>query len=92
MLPPMCVTPSGMDTRFNRLDNGMINWYNVDLENSANYRLKYIEDTDRVTTLAYSAMDSSWAEEIKIRNDWEKQEIYFNSNQIICTCENHLQS
>lgn len=60
---------SGMDTRFNRLDNGKINWYNVDLENSAKYRLKYIEDTDRVTTLAYSAMDSSWAQEIIIRND-----------------------
>lgn len=60
---------SGMDTRFNRLDNGRINWYNVDLENSANYRLKYIEDTDRVTTLAYSAMDPGWADEILIRND-----------------------
>lgn len=60
---------SGMDTRFNRLDNGKINWYNVDLENSAKYRLKYIEDTDRVTTLAYSAMDQSWAQEISIRND-----------------------
>lgn len=60
---------SGMDTRFNRLDNGKINWYNVDLENSANYRLKYIEDTDRVTTLAYSAMDSKWASEIIIRKD-----------------------
>ena len=60
---------SGMDTRFNRLDNGKINWYNVDLENSAKYRLRYIEDTDRVTTLAYSAMDSSWAQEIKLRKD-----------------------
>ena len=60
---------SGMDTRFNRLDNGKINWYNVDLKNSAQYRLKYIEDTDRVTTLAYSAMDPKWAEEIRIRND-----------------------
>ncbi len=60
---------SGMDTRFNRLDNGMITWYNVDLENSVNYRLRYIEDTDRVTTLAYSAMDPSWAEKIKIRNE-----------------------
>ena len=60
---------SGMDTRFNRLDNGRIYWYNVDLENSAKYRLKYIEDTDRVKTLAYSAMDPSWADEIKIRND-----------------------
>ena len=60
---------SGMDTRFNRLDNGKINWYNVDLENSAKYRLKYIEDTDRVTTLAFSAMDPDWAQEISIRND-----------------------
>ena len=60
---------SGMDTRFNRIDNGKINWYNIDLENSANYRLKYIEDTDRVTTLAYSAMDPGWAQEIKIKNE-----------------------
>ena len=51
------------------LDNGKINWYNVDLENSANYRLKYIKDTDRVKTLAYSAMDPNWSKEIEIRND-----------------------
>ena len=57
---------SGMDTRFNRLDNGLIRWYNVDLENSAKFRLQYISDNDRVTTLAYSAMDSEWAEEIKV--------------------------
>jgi O-methyltransferase involved in polyketide biosynthesis len=60
---------SGMDTRFNRLDNGKINWYNVDLENSVNYRLEYIEDTERVKTLAFSAMDPGWAPEIEIRND-----------------------
>ena len=59
---------SGMDTRFNRLDNGIMRWYNVDLENSANFRLKYIEDTDRVRTLAYSAMDEGWADEIKIES------------------------
>ena len=57
-----------MDTRFNRLDNGHIRWYNVDLENSANFRLKYIEDSDRVKTLAYSAMDEKWVNEIKIES------------------------
>jgi O-methyltransferase involved in polyketide biosynthesis len=57
---------SGMDTRFNRLDNGLIRWYNVDLENSAKFRLQYISDNDRVTTLAYSAMDSRWPEDIKV--------------------------
>lgn len=60
---------SGMDTRFNRLDNGMIRWYNVDLENAANFRLNYIQDTDRVKTLAYSAMDPSWAKEIDASDD-----------------------
>ena len=59
---------SGMDTRFNRLDNGLIRWYNVDLENSANFRLKYIEDTDRGKTLAYSAMDKKWVDEIRIES------------------------
>lgn len=59
---------SGMDTRFDRLDNGQIRWYNVDLENSANFRLKYIEDTDRVKTLSYSAMDEKWVDEIKIES------------------------
>ena len=60
---------SGMDTRFNRLDNGRIRWYNVDLENSAEFRLKYLPDTDRVTTFAYSAMDPNWAGEIKASGD-----------------------
>ena len=60
---------SGMDTRFNRLDNGLIKWYNIDLENSAKFRLQYISDNDRVTTPAYSAMDSRWSEEIKIDSD-----------------------
>ena len=77
---------SGMDTRFNRLDNGKVNWYNVDLENSAKYRLKFIEDTDRVKTLAYSAMDSGWAQEIAIRNDVlfivEGLTMYLNQNDV----------
>ncbi|WP_295112460.1 class I SAM-dependent methyltransferase [uncultured Methanobrevibacter sp.] len=59
---------SGMDTRFNRLDNCLIKWYNIDLENSVNFRRQYLEDTDRVKTLAYSAMDSNWASEIKIES------------------------
>lgn len=60
---------SGMDTRFNRLDNGIIKWYNVDLKNSADFRLKYIPDTERVKTLAYSAMDEKWAGEIESDGD-----------------------
>ena len=60
---------SGMDTRYNRLDNGIIKWYNVDLENSARFRLNYIKDSNRVKTLAYSAMDPSWVSEIDATDD-----------------------
>ena len=60
---------SGMDTRFNRLDNGKIRWYNIDLKNSVEYRLRYIEDTDRSKTFAYSAMDPGWADEIEKDGD-----------------------
>ena len=60
---------SGMDTRFNRLDNGIIKWYNVDLENSARFRLNYIKDSDREKTLAYSAMDPAWPDEIDHDDD-----------------------
>lgn len=60
---------SGMDTRFNRLDNGRIRWYNVDLENSVNFRLEYLPDSDRITTLAYSAMDENWASKIEAEGD-----------------------
>lgn len=59
---------SGMDTRFDRIDNGLIRWYNIDLENSANLRLKYIRDSERVKTLAYSAMDPSWPNDIRIES------------------------
>ena len=57
-----------MDTRFDRVDNGLIRWYNIDLENSANFRLQYIQDDERVKTLSYSAMDPKWADEIKIES------------------------
>jgi len=56
---------SGMDTRFYRLDNGKIRWYNVDLKNSAKFRLQYLPDEDRIKTLAYSAMNPEWAGEIE---------------------------
>lgn len=55
----------GMDTRFNRIDNGIIRWYNIDLENVVDFRQQYIVDSEREKTLAYSAMDPSWASEIE---------------------------
>ena len=54
----------GMDTRFYRVDNGQILWYNVDLPVTMAVREKYLPESGRVTDIAASAMDVSWTERI----------------------------
>ena len=55
----------GMDTRFYRVDNGKIRWYNIDLPVTMEVRKKYIKENERVTNIAASAMDESWTERIQ---------------------------
>lgn len=54
----------GMDTRFYRVDNGRIRWYNIDLPVTMAVREKYIQENERVTNIAASAMDEGWANQI----------------------------
>lgn len=54
----------GLDTRFYRLDNGQIQWYDIDLPESMEVRRRFFTDTDRVHTIAASAMDTAWAAQI----------------------------
>lgn len=55
----------GMDTRFYRVDNGKIRWYNIDLPVTMEVRERYIREDARVTNIAASAMDESWTEQIQ---------------------------
>ncbi len=55
----------GMDTRFYRVDNGQIYWYNIDLPVTMEVREKYIHENERVTNIAASAMDETWAGQIQ---------------------------
>ena len=59
----------GMDTRFYRVDNGKIRWYNIDLPVTMEVREKYICEDERVTNIAASAMDENWAEQIQTISD-----------------------
>lgn len=56
---------SGLDTRFDRLDNGMIHWYDVDFPEVIEVRKKFFEENDRVKFIPKSALDPSWTDEIK---------------------------
>lgn len=67
---PDCVVvniASGLDTRFYRVDNGKIVWYNLDLPETIKIRSQIFEPAERVTNVGISVTNSEWPDEIKIR-------------------------
>ncbi|MBO5031058.1 MAG: class I SAM-dependent methyltransferase [Lachnospiraceae bacterium] len=55
----------GLDTRVYRLDNGQVRWYNLDLPEVIDIRRRFLEEQGRISMIAKSAMDESWASEIE---------------------------
>ncbi|MDO5338142.1 MAG: class I SAM-dependent methyltransferase [Eubacteriales bacterium] len=55
----------GLDTRVYRLDNGQVRWYNLDLPEVIEIRRRFLYEQGRISTIAKSAMDESWASEIE---------------------------
>lgn len=54
----------GLDTRFSRLDNGRIHWYDLDLPEPIRIRRNFFDETDRYKMIARSAFDYSWMEDV----------------------------
>ena len=50
----------GLNTRFERLDNGRLHWFDLDLPEVVELRRKFFTDTARRTTLAASVLDAGW--------------------------------
>lgn len=55
----------GIDTRFYRVDNGRIQWYNMDLPETIEARNRLLGCHERVYDIRKSVLDESWPEEIK---------------------------
>jgi len=51
---------SGLNTRFERLDNGRLHWFDLDLPEVIELRRKFFADSERRTTLAASVLDPDW--------------------------------
>ncbi len=51
---------SGLNTRFERLDNGRLHWFDLDLPEVIGLRRKFFTDTERRTMLAASVLDADW--------------------------------
>lgn len=51
---------AGLNTRFERLDNGMLHWFDLDLPDAVELRKKFFTDSGRRVTLAASVLDPGW--------------------------------
>ena len=51
---------AGLNTRFERIDNGAARWFELDLPAVVDLRRQFFADTDRRTILAASVTDDAW--------------------------------
>ena len=58
----------GLDTTFDRVDNGKIHWYDLDLPDTIELRKKYISETNRCCFISKSVLDASWYDAIDKKN------------------------
>jgi O-methyltransferase involved in polyketide biosynthesis len=58
----------GLDTRFNRLDDGRLFWLGVDLPEVIALRRKHLSDGERCKTIAQSMLEISWLDEVAQMN------------------------
>jgi O-methyltransferase involved in polyketide biosynthesis len=56
----------GLDTRFERVDNGQVEWYDLDLPEVINLRHQLIDETARCRFLGYSVFDRAWLDTVSI--------------------------
>ncbi|MFX1535661.1 MAG: class I SAM-dependent methyltransferase [Promethearchaeota archaeon] len=50
----------GLDSRFNRVDNGKVEWFDLDLPNVIDIKRKFFQETERYHFIASSIMDFEW--------------------------------
>jgi O-methyltransferase involved in polyketide biosynthesis len=56
---------AGLNTRFERLDNGTVHWYDLELPDIVELRRKFFADSERRITLAASVLDLDWMETVR---------------------------
>jgi len=58
----------GMDTTFDRIDNGLLLWYDLDLPDVIELRRKFIEESERRKFISASFLDAGWLKEIIVED------------------------
>lgn len=60
---------SGLDFRFDRIDNGHIEWFDIELPEVIELRKKIFQETDHAHYIPVSVLDYSWADSIPARKN-----------------------
>jgi O-methyltransferase involved in polyketide biosynthesis len=55
---------TGLNTRFERVDNGQVHWFDLDLPDTIELRRRFFTDTDRRRMIAASLTDETWLDTI----------------------------
>ncbi len=56
---------TGLNTRFERVDNGTVHWIDLDLPDTIALRRRFFADTDRRRMVAASLTDDSWWDTVR---------------------------
>lgn len=79
---------AGLSTRFDRLDNGRVRWFDMDLPDVVALREQLIADKERRTTVAGSLLEGDWVEAVKSASEGpyffvsEAVLVYFTEQQV----------
>lgn len=76
---------AGLDTTFQRVDNGNVLWINIDLPDAAALRQKLIPDSEREITIAKSIFDFTWIDHITQKT--KGRSILFMAAGVLCYFE-----
>ncbi|BDH59135.1 class I SAM-dependent methyltransferase [Tsukamurella sp. PLM1] len=57
----------GLSTRFDRLDNGTVRWFDLDVPDTMALRRKFFSDAERYTMIAGSIFEEDWYEQVAER-------------------------
>ncbi|WP_246398633.1 class I SAM-dependent methyltransferase [Mycobacterium vicinigordonae] len=59
----------GLSTRFDRLDNGVVRWFDIDLEDTMALRHRFFEEHDRYTMITASIFGTDWYDVVRPEPD-----------------------
>lgn len=60
---------AGLDTRFFRIDNGSVRWYDLDLPEVISLRRRLLPKNKRLSLIARSVLDEGWIKETAVSKD-----------------------